>query len=246
MCGIVGMFAMNGSTLEGAPHLIRMRDALAHRGPDGAGAWRSPDDRVALGHRRLSILDLTDAAAQPMTNEDGLLRISFNGEIYNHAEIRAELERTGRHRWQTDHSDTEVILHAYEEWGVDCLHRLRGMFAFALSDGRQRRLWLVRDRLGIKPLYYSVRRGRLTFASEIKALLLDPDQPRRLHEEALYHYLSFLTTPAPQTLFDGIRKLPAGSWLCAYEDGTVEEQRWWDAWDQVTPLTACSEQEIAE
>ncbi|HZU38531.1 MAG TPA: asparagine synthase (glutamine-hydrolyzing), partial [Gemmataceae bacterium] len=246
MCGIVGMLALPGSTLGGAPHLLRMRDALAHRGPDGAGAWVSPDDRVALGHRRLSILDLSESAAQPMSNEDGGLWVSFNGEVYNHAEIRAELEQIGRHRWKTDHSDTEVVLHAFEEWGIDCLHRFRGMFAIALWDARKHELWLIRDRLGIKPLYYSLRPGRLTFASEIKALLQDPDQPRRVHEEAFYHYLSFLTTPAPQTLFDGISKLPAGTWLCVRANGRVEQHRWWDAWDHVTPLTRHSEAEIAE
>lgn len=246
MCGIVGMMALEGSTLEGARHLPRMRDVMAHRGPDGAGIWLSPDDRVALGHRRLSILDLSESAAQPMSNEDGTVWISFNGEIYNHAEIRAELETGGRHRWTSHHSDTEVIIHAFEEWGIDCLHRFRGMFAFALWDGRCRRLWLVRDRLGIKPLYYSFRPSRLTFASEIKALLQDPDQRRRFDPEALYHYLSFLTAPAPQTLFDGIHKLPAGTWLCIEESGRVEVGRWWDAWDHVTPLDRSSEEEIAE
>ena len=121
------------------------------------------DGRVGLGHRRLSIIDLSEAAAQPMSNEDGTLWISFNGEIYNHAEIRAELERTGGHRWKTDHSDTEVILHAFEQWGIDCLKRFRGMFAIALWDGRARQLWLIRDRIGIKPLYYSIRHDRIRF-----------------------------------------------------------------------------------
>lgn len=247
MCGIVGALAFEGSAFSiTEPYITRMRDAMPHRGPDGAGAWIAPDGRVGLGHRRLSILDLSAAADQPMTNEDGSLWIAFNGEIYNHAEIRAELERLGGHRWKTDHSDTEVILHAFEEWGIDCLHRFRGMFAIALWDARRRELWLVRDRIGVKPLYYSVHHGRITFGSEIKALLQDPQQGRAVHEEAFFHYLSFLTTPAPQTLFDGIRKLPNGTWLRIQENGQMQEHRYWDVLDHTTPLVGVSEDEIAE
>lgn len=246
MCGVAGALVFEGSGFRVTPpYLDRMRDTLAHRGPDGAGTWVAEDGRVGLGHRRLSIVDLSARASQPMSNEDGTLRLSFNGEIYNHAEIRAELERTGRHRWRTDHSDTEVILHAFEEWGIGCLHRFRGMFAFALWDGRARELWLVRDRVGIKPLYYSVHHGRITFASEIKALLADPDQPRAVDEEAFHHYLSFLATPAPSTLFAGIRKLPGGCWLRVRPDGDVREERWWEVWDHVVPLTGLSDGEIA-
>ena len=134
-----------------------------------------------------------------MANGDGSIRVVFNGEIYNHADIRRDLESTARYSWRTDHSDTEVIVHAFEEWGIECLQRFRGMFAIGVWDGRTRDLWLARDRIGIKPLYYSVHDGRLTFASEIKALLADPDQPREVDEVALYHYLSFMTTPAPAT-----------------------------------------------
>jgi asparagine synthase (glutamine-hydrolysing) len=181
---------------------------------------------------------------QPATNEDGSIRLVFNGEIYNHAEIRPELERLG-HRFRTDHSDTEVIVHAFEEWGIDCLHRFRGMWGIALWDGRARELWLARDRIGIKPLYFSVHHGRLTFGSEIKALLQDPEQERRVDEEAFYHYLSFLTTPAPQTLFAGIKNLPGGTWLRAGEDGTIREQRYWDVWDHTEPLDGVPEDEIA-
>jgi asparagine synthase (glutamine-hydrolysing) len=228
-----------------ATHLPAMRDAMAHRGPDGAGLWLSPDGRVGLGHRRLSILDLAATAGQPMSNEDGTLWVTFNGEIYNHADIRRDLERTGRHRWKTDHSDTEVILHAFEEWGIGCLERFRGMFAFALWDGRQRELWLARDRIGIKPLYYTIQPDRFSFASEIKALLRDPRQRRQVNEEALFHFLSFLTTPAPQTLFAGIHKLPGGMWLRVRLDGRVEQHRYWDAWDHTEPLCGVPEEEIA-
>lgn len=244
MCGIVGVYSFSGNPVD-QNLLIRMRDTMIHRGPDGAGSWIAGDGRVGIGHRRLSIIDLSDAATQPMCNEDGTLWISFNGEIYNHGEIREELERVGGHRWKTDHSDTEVILHAFEEWGIGCLEKFRGMFAIALWDARRRELWLIRDRIGIKPLYYSIHHGRLAFASEIKALLMDPEQKRSVNEEGLYHYLSFLTTPAPQTLFAGINKLPPATWLNVKEDGHIHEECYWDVWDHTTPLSNVSEEEIA-
>ena len=219
---------------------------MIHRGPDGCGAWISDDGKLGLGHRRLAIIDLSEAAAQPMCNADRSLWLTFNGEIYNHAEIRSELIKDGFNQWKTDHSDTEVILHAYERWGIDAIHKFRGMFAFGLWDNRKKELYLVRDRIGIKPLYYSIHHGRLTFASEIKALLKDPDQKRAVSEEALYHYLSFLTTPGPQTLFDGIQKLAPGTWLKVKADGTVKENKYWDVLDHTQPLTNASEDEISE
>ncbi|MFN5516614.1 MAG: asparagine synthase (glutamine-hydrolyzing) [Cyanobacteriota bacterium] len=247
MCGIVGALTFDQSDFAiTAKYLVPMRDIMEHRGPDGTGLWIAEDGRIGLGHRRLSIIDLSTVANQPMSNEDGSVWVVFNGEIYNHAEIRAELERRGGHRWKTDHSDTEVIIHAFEEWGVGCLERFRGMFAIAIWDGRNRELWLIRDRIGVKPLYYSLHHGRITFASEIKALLQDPQQERAVNEEAFFHYLSFLTTPAPQTLFEGIRKLPGGTWLRIRPDGEIYEQRYWDVWDQTEPLTGRSEGEIAE
>jgi len=236
----------NSSFSVTEPYINRMRDTMVHRGPDGAGVWVLKNGRVGLGHRRLSIIDLSDAAAQPMCNKDGTLWISFNGEIYNHVEIRTELEELGGHEWKTDHSDTEVILHAFEQWGIDCLEKFCGMFAFALWDDKTRQLWLVRDRIGIKPLYYSIHHSRITFASEIKALLQDPDQKRAVHEEAFYHYLSFLTTPAPQTLFDGIKKVPAGTWLRIDEEGLMRESRYWDVLDHTSPMTDVTEDEIAK
>jgi asparagine synthase (glutamine-hydrolysing) len=247
MCGISGVLAFKSSNFEvTTEYLARMRDTMVHRGPDGAGSWISPDRRVGLAHRRLSIIDLSDAASQPMSNGEGSLQIVFNGEIYNHAEIRRELEENGHGRWKTDHSDTEVILHAFEEWGIACLQKFRGMFAIALWDAKARRLWLIRDRIGIKPLYYSIHHGRITFASEIKALLQDPDQARAVNVEALFHYLSFITTPAPDTLFAGIHKLPAGSFLTIDLDGQRHQERYWDVLDHTTPLTGVSEDEIAE
>lgn len=247
MCGLAGVLTFDDyAPAVSAPALCRMRDAMAHRGPDGDGVWISADRRVGFAHRRLSIIDLSRRADQPMSNEDGSIQLIFNGEIYNHAEIRRELQSRGGHEWRTDHSDTEVIVHAFEEWGIDCLARFRGMFALAVWDGRRRELWLVRDRIGIKPLYWSVHHGRLAFASEIKGLLEDPDQARQLDDESLYHFLSFLTTPAPRTLFAGINKLPAGTWMRVSSDGSIEQRKYWDVWDHVSPLDDVSEDEISE
>ena len=247
MCGIVGIYAFRSNATPIDPRLLdRMRDTMVHRGPDGNQSWISDNGMVGLGFRRLAIIDLSDAAMQPMSNEDGRIRVVFNGEIYNHAEIRSELEKHNRYCWKTDHSDTEVIVHAFEEWGIDCIHKFRGMFAIAIWDARDRALWLVRDRMGVKPLYYSCRSDRIVFASEIKALLQDPVQPRAVNEEAFYHYLSFLTTPAPQTLFDGIHKLPPASWMCIRSEGNIVENRYWDVFDHTVPLLTQSEEEISE
>jgi asparagine synthase (glutamine-hydrolysing) len=247
MCGISGVLAFKTSNFQvTADYLLGMRETMVHRGPDGAGWWISPDRRVGLAHRRLAIIDLSEAAAQPMSNGDGSLQIVFNGEIYNHAEIRRELEELGHRRWKTHHSDTEVILQAFEQWGIACLEKFRGMFAIALWDEKARRLWLIRDRVGIKPLYYSIHHGRITFASEIKALLQDPEQSRAVNEEALFHYLSFISTPAPDTLFAGIKKLRPGSFLTVDASGQVCEECYWDVLDHTTPLRGVSEEEIAE
>ncbi len=175
MCGISGALAFdNGSFRVTERFVACMGDAMAHRGPDGNGVWVDAEQRVGFAHRRLSIIDLSSAASQPMSNADGSLWITYNGEIYNHAELRRELQQLGRSNWKTDHSDTEVILQAFEEWGIDCVSHFRGMFAFGLWDSRRRELWLVRDRIGIKPLYYSNHHGRLIFASEIKAFIARP------------------------------------------------------------------------
>ena len=247
MCGIAGVLSFNKSSFRvSESYLTRMRDAMSHRGPDGAGNFLSRDRRIGLGHRRLAIIDLSEKAGQPMSNEDDSIWVVFNGEIYNHADIRAELERLGGHRWKTDHSDTEVILHAFEQWGIDCVQKFRGMFAIALWDSKLRQLWLIRDRMGVKPLYYSIHHGRITFASEIKALLKDEEQERGVNEEALYYYLSFNATPAPHTLFAGIQKVPPSTWLRVNEDGHIQASRYWDVWDHTQPLTNVSEAEIAE
>ncbi|MGQ0743220.1 MAG: asparagine synthase (glutamine-hydrolyzing) [Acidimicrobiales bacterium] len=246
MCGINGLFAIEGSGNEiTVEELVRARDTLSHRGPDGQGVWLSSTQRVGLAHRRLAIIDPDSRAAQPMEGPAGL-RVVFNGEIYNHAELRSELVRAGVGPWRTDHSDTEVLLHAFSYWGISCLDHFRGMFAFALWDASRSQLWLVRDRLGIKPLYWTRHRGRLAFASEIKALLADPTVPRQVDHRAMFHYLSFLTTPAPSTLFAGIHKMEAGTWMRVNPDGSAKTHRWWDAWDHTRPLEGIADREIAE
>lgn len=247
MCGIAGVRLSNQGEERVDLNLLRsMCDIMAHRGPDGHAVWQSSDGRVGLGHRRLSIIDLSTSATQPMTDTEGRFTIVFNGEIYNHAEIRTELLEEGITEWRTDHSDTEVLLNAWKIWGPACLHKLRGMFAFAIWDERERDLYLVRDRIGIKPLYWAEYNGRIAFASEIKAILQDKSFPRAVNEEAFFHYLSFLTTPAPSTLFAGINKLPAGHFLHIKKDGSLKTTCWWDVWENTTPLRGLSEAELAQ
>lgn len=246
MCGIVGTLIFRDTGARIDPGLLAaMRDTMEHRGPNGGASWISKDGRVGLGHRRLSIIDLSTAADQPMSNDDGSVTVVFNGEIYNHAEIRREIQSIRDFRWQTDHSDTEVLLRAYETWGIDALQKFRGMFGIGIWDSRTRDLWLVRDRIGVKPVYYSVYSGRLSFASEIKALLKDPLVERGVGERSLFDYLSFISTPAPQTLYKNIQKLAPGSWLRISEDGQIREQRYWDMWDHTKPMTGVSDDEIA-
>jgi len=212
MCGIVGSFYPAGETTS--PEIVaRMRDRMPHRGPDGVGLWCSADRKCVFGHRRLSIIDLSDVAAQPMSNAAGTVTVTFNGEIYNHAELRRQLEALGKYEWKTDHSDTEVLLHAYEEWVVDCVKRFYGMFAVGIydsSDPGRPALHLIRDRVGVKPMYFSrTHRGDWLFASEIRALTAHPDVSVQMDRTAFWHYLTFIVTPAPMTLFRGIFKLPA-------------------------------------
>ena len=230
MCGIVGAVRMrdSGGWRMSPDVAARMVGTLRYRGPDGGGDWWSPDGRCWLGHARLKIIDLSDAGHQPMTGEDGAVRVIFNGEIYNHLDLHAELERAG-HRFAS-RCDTEVLVHGYEEWGIEGLvKRLRGMFAFAVHDGRTGAVCLGRDRLGIKPLYWSVVDGVLLFASEVKAILAYPGVRRAVDRPALSQYLTFRYVPAPLTLFDGIFKLPAGHFATVVRgsDG-VSPQRYWD------------------
>jgi asparagine synthase (glutamine-hydrolysing) len=228
MCGIVGIL-VHGRGAVHEPVLTQMRDTMVHRGPDGGGNWISSDAKVGLAHRRLSIIDLSTDASQPMTNEDRSVWITFNGEIYNHARLRPELMRAG-HRFVTDHSDTEVLVHGYEQWGLDgLLDRIAGDYAFAIWDASTQTLNLARDRIGVKPLYFSLQKEAVIFGSEIKAILEHPDVERDVDAMAMYHYLTFMSTPAPLTLFRNVYKLPAGFRLKVQRDGKIEPRRYWDA-----------------
>jgi asparagine synthase (glutamine-hydrolysing) len=217
MCGICGFNWTDERLLE------RMKATLTHRGPDGHGSYVA--EGVSLGHLRLSIVDLSESGKQPLTNEDGTIWITFNGEIYNHPTLRRLLEQRG-HRFH-GHSDTESIVHAYEEFGLDVVQHLTGMFAFALWDAPRRRLLLARDRLGIKPLYYTLDRGKLRFASEIKALLADPTLPRAVNGQGLFDLIGYEFTPAPATLFQGVQKLLPGCMLVLEGDGSSRVVRYW-------------------
>jgi asparagine synthase (glutamine-hydrolysing) len=217
MCGIVGFTGPPDKTL-----LHRMTGTLRHRGPDSAGFWEG--DGVSLGMRRLAIIDVV-TGEQPVFNEDRSIVVVFNGEIYNYVELRAELLRAG-HQFSTDHSDTEVIVHLYEEYGVDFLHHLNGMFAIALWDQRRREIVLARDRLGIKPLYFARLRDCIAFGSEPKALLEHPGVSREPNLIALHHYLSLKNVPAPLSAFRGIEQLRSGE-LAICRGAEVIRRHWW-------------------
>jgi asparagine synthase (glutamine-hydrolysing) len=227
MCGICGIWEYAAS--EGRIDLSlveRMRDEMHHRGPDDEGASLFDDGHLGLGFRRLSIIDLSEAGNQPMHGCTDSVWLVFNGEIYNHKLLREGLEQRG-HVYRSL-TDTETILHLYEERGLDFVNDIEGDFAIALWDAELAQLVLVRDRVGVKPLYYYQKDGRLIFASEIKAILKHPQVTAEIDEESLYHYLTFLTTPAPQTLFRDIHKLPAGHMLLIKRDGTAELKQYWD------------------
>ena len=208
MCGIAGVLHRDGRPASAAI-IEKMADLLAHRGPDGQGYFCNGP--IALGHRRLSIIDLTEASRQPMASKDGRFVITYNGEIYNFRELRAELLARG-HLFKST-GDTEVLLAAISEWGLDAIQRLNGMFAFGVWDGRERTLTIVRDRFGVKPVYYAQVDGALLFASEIKAFRAYPAFRTRMDVEGLTEYLSFQNFFTDRTLFDGVRLLPAGCYL---------------------------------
>ena len=242
MCGIAGILNLNGEPVSTAS-LRRMTDVLAHRGPDGEGFFvHGP---IGLGHRRLAIIDLSAAASQPMTMDARQLVITYNGEIYNFRDLRAELEAAG-HQFRS-RADTEVVLHAYAEWGDASLLRFNGMFAFALWDGGGQRLFLARDRYGIKPLYYALCGSTLLFASEVKAILAHPAFRVSLNREALLQYFTFQNVFTDDTLFDGVRLLAPGTWLSipASAGAVARPRRYWDyAFD--TPERLADEREYVE
>jgi len=238
MCGICGKVSFDPAGVVDGELIRRMAGMMAHRGPDDAGFHvHGP---VGLGHRRLSIVDL-EGGHQPISNEDGSIWIVFNGEIYNHTELRADLEARG-HTYRT-RSDTETILHAYEEFGADCVPRLRGMFAFAIWDRNHRTLFAARDRFGIKPFYYWQNGHALGFASEMKALLIDPDVAVTLDPVAVYDYFTFKFIPGANTPWREIKRLPPAHWL-RVRDGALDIQRYWRP--DFQGLSTCTEQENLE
>ena len=230
MCGIAGVVDFRpGAAVPG--HLLEaMGKVIEHRGPDQGAVFH--DGAVGLVARRLKIIDLSPAGSQPIPNEDGSIQLVYNGEIFNHEPLRRELEVLG-HKFR-GRCDSEVVVHAYEAWGPHCVERFRGFFAYALWDAKRRQLVLARDRIGIKPLYYTEQGGRLAFGSEIKALLEDPDIPRAVDVQSLYHYLGYEFVPGPATMFRGIRKLPPGSILIA-RAGETEVHPYWELRFSDTP-----------
>lgn len=240
MCGICGVASADPAERVDPLVLVRMRDTLVHRGPDDCGVFIEPG--IGLGHRRLSIIDLRPEGRQPMSNEDGTVQIVFNGEIYNFAELRSWLLQKG-HSFRS-RTDTEVIVHLYEELGVKCLERLRGMFAFAVWDQPRRRLFLARDRLGKKPLFYAFDGKHLIFGSEAKALLVHPAIVAEPDPEAIHHYLTLGYVPPPLSAFKGIEKLPPAHFL-TFENGRVDVQRYWELHYepklQISEADACAE-----
>ena len=241
MCGIAGMVSLDGSPASEVL-VRRMTNAIAHRGPDGEGVYL--DAEVGLGHRRLAILDLSEAGRQPMVTPDGRYALSFNGEIYNFRELRAELQALG-HRF-VSRTDTEVVLHAWAEWGLKALDRFNGMFAFAVWDRAKHRLTLARDRFGIKPLYYAMVGHTLLFASEIKAILTYPGMTPAMDKEGLVEYLTFQNFFTNRTLFAGVRLLQAGSCLnVSCETGTFHVAQYWD-FCFLEPAESRSKQEYAD
>ncbi|MEQ1929470.1 MAG: asparagine synthase (glutamine-hydrolyzing) [Parvularculaceae bacterium] len=228
MCGLVAIARLNPAASLPPPEKLRaMTDALAHRGPDAAATRYLDGGRAAFGFRRLSIVNLGQDGDQPMSDADGQVTVVFNGEIYNHLELRRTLQTEGR-IFRTRNSDTEALLQGYLHWGGDeLLSRLHGMFAFAIWDGRKNELFAARDRLGIKPLYYAEISGQLVLASEIKAIALHPDFTARMNDGACRDILNVLATPSPETLFDGVFKLGCGETLILGSSGDLRKRRWW-------------------
>ncbi|MFX0196176.1 MAG: asparagine synthase (glutamine-hydrolyzing), partial [Candidatus Hodarchaeota archaeon] len=255
MCGIAGFLQQNGRKVElGA--LRRMGDMLRHRGPDDEGYvlidadglpeenFEQSSGNVGFAQQRLSIIDLSPLGHQPMSNEEKTIWVNYNGEVYNFQELRKELIGKG-YRFKSQ-SDTEVIVYAFQEWGINCVERFIGMFAIVFWDNREKKLYLVRDRLGIKPLYYYFKDGNFAFASELKALLQYPYVEKELDFEGLYHYLMFQYIPTPGTIFCNTYKLTPGHYLVVSKNDGVEEYPYWDAVDRFQSFNSAGSKIIEE
>lgn len=223
MCGICGVINFDGSPVD-ARILRRMTDAIAHRGPDGEGWYQ--DKGVGLGHRRLAIIDLSPAGHQPMVTLDGRYALTYNGEIYNFKELRLELEQLG-HKFRSN-TDSEVVLYSWAQWGRDCVAKFNGMFAFAIWNSLERELFLVRDRYGIKPLYYAQLGRHFIFGSEQRAIKMFPGFSSAMDEEALLEYFTFQNIFTDKTLTKGLRLLPPGQILTVGTEGNITTVQYWD------------------
>ncbi len=227
MCGLAGFYNLTRPAFIVDRQLLdRMQQTIAHRGPDAAGIWVNDECQLGLASRRLSIIDLSDAGNQPMYDEQKQIVVCFNGEIYNHAAVRRDLEQCGY--VYRSMSDTETIINVYHAWGIEGIARLEGMFAIVLFDVRHHRLYLIRDRIGVKPLYFSLQGGVLSFASEIKALWPLPWMQKRPSPLAAYHYMTFMVAPAPWTAFDGVYKLPAGFYAAVDNHKRLSFHEWYN------------------
>jgi asparagine synthase (glutamine-hydrolysing) len=228
MCGVYGIIFKKGAGRVDVASLQTACAQLAHRGPDGHAIWTNEAGTVGFAHTRLAIVDPDPRANQPMATPDGSLCVVFNGEIYNHRALRTRLEACG-HQFLTDHSDTEILLHGFREWGVEgLLAELDGMFAFVLWDEVLGQAHLCRDRLGIKPLFWEEREDCLVFCSDIRPLVEGKGAPPTLNRAAMKHYLTYLVTPAPDTMFEGIKKLPAGCWAVFDRVNRLCPEVYWD------------------
>lgn len=228
MCGIAGYISLqpqNWKTIE-EKLLEAMLKKMVHRGPDGKGNWISQNYGIGFAHQRLSLLDISSAGSQPMTSPDGLVTVIFNGEIYNHLEVRKKLEELGYVYRST--TDTETLLYAFHAWGIECLKKLNGEFAFVIFDQRTNEIFCVRDRMGVKPLYFAEKEGWFSFASEIKALWSLPWLEKKINQQGLYHYLTFMVTPAPFSLYEGVYKLPAGYYAKIDAQRSVTFHEWYN------------------
>lgn len=240
MCGIAGAVSFDKNLSSKNTSFVKsMSKSMLHRGPDAGGFFS--DNNVALSHRRLSIIDLDESSNQPMQSSDEQIIIVFNGEIYNHEYLRKKLER--KHTFQTKNSDTEVIINAYKEWGINCVDQFVGMFAFAIYDVDNKKVFLARDRLGKKPLYYTVENNTLYFSSENQAFFDSKLKEKIFNEESIYHYLTYLTTPAPNTFYKGIYKLEAGYYCEISTKHKLEKTQYWNISDFINKENSTSSNE---